>query len=225
MKIEVYTVGALAENCYLVLDPASNSAALVDPGAEGERLVRAVRDSGATLAAIWLTHAHVDHVGGIAAVKLEWPEAPIYLNPLDAPIYDRAAQSAQMYGLLPFDSPPPFEESLADGARLTLGALTFEAPDPERFPALGLARAALRAGGAGPAVFNAANEEAVNAFVKGRIGFLDIAATVAETLERAEFGQNLATDGGEDVLQRALLVDRSARRLAAEVLSRLGRAA
>jgi 1-deoxy-D-xylulose-5-phosphate reductoisomerase len=61
--------------------------------------------------------------------------------------------------------------------------------------------------------------------VARRIGFLDIAATVAETMERAEFGQNLATDGGEDVLQRALLVDRSARRLAADVLSRLGRAA
>jgi 1-deoxy-D-xylulose-5-phosphate reductoisomerase len=106
-----------------------------------------------------------------------------------------------------------------------IGALTFEAPDPERFPALDLARAALRAGGGAPAVFNAANEEAVNAFVARRIGFLDIAATVAETMERAEFGQNLATDGGEDVLQRALLVDRSARRLAADVLSRLGRAA
>jgi glyoxylase-like metal-dependent hydrolase (beta-lactamase superfamily II) len=126
VKIEVHTVGALAENCYLVVDPTSNSAALVDPGAEGERLVRAVRESGATLTAIWLTHAHVDHVGGIAAVKLVWPEAPIHLNPLDAPIYSRAAQSAQMYGLLPFDSPPPFEEPLADGTRLTLGALAFD---------------------------------------------------------------------------------------------------
>ena len=106
-----------------------------------------------------------------------------------------------------------------------VGALTFEAPDPVRFPALELARRALRSGEAGPAVFNAANEEAVSAFTQGRIGFLDIAAVVAETLERAEFGQNLAIEGGEDVLERALLVDRSARRVAAEVLSRLGRAA
>ena len=126
MKIEVHTVGALAENCYLVVDGASNSAALVDPGAEGERLVRAVRATGATLAAIWLTHAHVDHVGGIAAVKLEWPEVPIHLNPLDAPLYARAAQVAEMYGLLPFDSPPPFDQPLADGSRLALGALDFE---------------------------------------------------------------------------------------------------
>ena len=106
-----------------------------------------------------------------------------------------------------------------------LGTLTFEAPDPERFPALELARAALRAGGGAPAIFNAANEEAVNAFVQRRIGFLDIAATVAETLDRAEFGQNLAMEGGDDVLERALLLDRSARRIAGEVLSRFGRAA
>jgi 1-deoxy-D-xylulose-5-phosphate reductoisomerase len=106
-----------------------------------------------------------------------------------------------------------------------LGALTFEAPDIERFPGLELARKALRAGGGAPSIFNAANEEAVKAFVQGRIGFLDIATTVAETLERAEFGQNLAMEGGDDVLERALLLDRSARRIAAEVLSRFGRAA
>ena len=126
MNIQVHTVGALAENCYLIVDEVTSSAALVDPGAEGDRLVRAVRDSGATLAAIWLTHAHVDHVGGIAAVKREWPDVPIWLNPLDAPVYRLAGRSAEMYGLLPFDDPPPFEQALADNARLTLGALAFD---------------------------------------------------------------------------------------------------
>src|SRR5690606_19754727 len=58
-----------------------------------------------------------------------------------------------------------------------LGALTFEAPDETRFPMLALARQALEAGGAAPAVFNAANEAAVEAFLDRRIGFLDIAAT------------------------------------------------
>ncbi len=126
MKIAVHTVGALAENCYLVVDPETGSAALVDPGAEGDRLVRAVRESGAALAAIWLTHAHVDHVGGIAAVKREWPTVPIYLNPLDAPLYESAGRTAEMYGLLPFDSPPPFDQPLADHAQLHLGSLTFD---------------------------------------------------------------------------------------------------
>ena len=64
-----------------------------------------------------------------------------------------------------------------------IGSLTFEAPDPVRFPALQLAREALRASGTAPAVLNAANEVAVHAFLKGQIGFLDIAATVERTLE------------------------------------------
>jgi 1-deoxy-D-xylulose-5-phosphate reductoisomerase len=63
-----------------------------------------------------------------------------------------------------------------------LGRLTFEPPDPERFPALRLARAALDAGGGAPTVLNAANEVAVAAFLDHRIGFLDIAAIVEETL-------------------------------------------
>jgi 1-deoxy-D-xylulose-5-phosphate reductoisomerase len=64
--------------------------------------------------------------------------------------------------------------------------LTFEAPDPVRFPALRLARQALRAGGSAPTVLNAANEVAVAAFLGGRIGFLDIAAVVEEVLEQTD---------------------------------------
>ena len=62
------------------------------------------------------------------------------------------------------------------------GSLGFAAPDPERFPALALARQALRDGGARPAVLNAANEVAVGAFLGGSIGFLDIASIASETL-------------------------------------------
>ena len=64
-----------------------------------------------------------------------------------------------------------------------LARLTFEAPDPARFPALRIARAALLAGGGSPTVLNAANEVAVAAFLDKRIGFLDIAAIVERTLE------------------------------------------
>src|SRR5665213_3614657 len=64
----------------------------------------------------------------------------------------------------------------------TLGRLTFEAPDPARFPALRIAREALAAGGAAPIILNAANEIAVAAFLAGAIGFLDIAAIVEESL-------------------------------------------
>jgi 1-deoxy-D-xylulose-5-phosphate reductoisomerase len=64
----------------------------------------------------------------------------------------------------------------------SIGRLDFEAPDVERFPALALAKAALAEGGARPAILNAANEAAVAAFLAGKIGFLDIAAIVAEVM-------------------------------------------
>jgi len=65
-----------------------------------------------------------------------------------------------------------------------IGRLEFEAPDPERFPALRLARAALEDGGSRPTVLNAANEAAVAAFLANKIGFLDIAFTVGKVLDR-----------------------------------------
>jgi len=81
------------------------------------------------------------------------------------------------------------ERMATPAARLDLAAiatLTFEAPDPARFPALRLARAALEAGGSAPAILNAANEIAVAAFLDRRIGFGDIAELVERVLDQAD---------------------------------------
>ncbi len=82
-----------------------------------------------------------------------------------------------------------------------LGTLTFEAPDLDRFPALRLALEAMRAGGMAPAVLNAADEVAVDAFLKGRIGFMDIPAAIEEVLDAMGAGSKLTDAAGvEDVL-------------------------
>jgi 1-deoxy-D-xylulose-5-phosphate reductoisomerase len=70
-----------------------------------------------------------------------------------------------------------------------VGSLTFEAPDQRKFPALRLAREALRRRGAAPIVLNAANEIAVESFLSEQIGFLDIPRVVEQTLEKAPSGQ------------------------------------
>jgi 1-deoxy-D-xylulose-5-phosphate reductoisomerase len=77
----------------------------------------------------------------------------------------------------------------------SIGQLTFEAPDPVRFPCLALAQLALRAGGPAPTILNAANEVAVEAFLAGQIGFLDIGRTVETTLERtvSSLGSSIST--------------------------------
>jgi 1-deoxy-D-xylulose-5-phosphate reductoisomerase len=67
-----------------------------------------------------------------------------------------------------------------------LSALEFRPVDEARFPLLGLAKAALRVGGAAPAVFNAANEIAVAAFLAGRLPFTGIASVVEKTLARVQ---------------------------------------
>ena len=68
-----------------------------------------------------------------------------------------------------------------------LGSMSFEAPDHERFPALGLAYEALRKGGNMPCIMNASNEAAVAAFLQEKIGFYDITDVVRETMETSEF--------------------------------------
>lgn len=98
-----------------------------------------------------------------------------------------------------------------------LGTLTFEAPDETRFPALAVAKAALRRGATAPAVLNAANEIAVAAFMDRRLKFLDIASLVQDTLEIAE---KQGVVGEADCLDDILAIDAAARRLAVERLSR-----
>jgi 1-deoxy-D-xylulose-5-phosphate reductoisomerase len=78
--------------------------------------------------------------------------------------------------------PQRIESGVAGLDLLAHGRLDFEAPDDEAFPCLRLAWQALEAGGAAPAVLNAANEVAVSAFLQGRIGFLAIPALVEDTL-------------------------------------------
>ena len=100
----------------------------------------------------------------------------------------------------------------------SVATLTFEAPDHDRFPALGLAQAAMRAGGSAPCVLNAANEVAVAAFLGGEIGFLDIAAIVADTLAAVASGPVASLD-------EVIAIDGEARRVAGALIGSSGRVA
>ena len=97
-----------------------------------------------------------------------------------------------------------------------LGSLTFEKPDPERFPALRLAKEVLETGGSAGAVLNAANEVAVAAFLEKRLGFLGIAGLVETTLADCADLIALPLETAEDVYE----IDAEARRRARDRLPR-----
>lgn len=121
MIVTSITVGAFQENCYLVSDSGSDALAIVDPGSEPDAIIAAVERTGKTPQAIWITHAHVDHIGAIAPVKRRW-DVPVWLHPLDEPLYRVGGRQAQLYGI-PYDEPPDPDRQFADGDVLRLGSL------------------------------------------------------------------------------------------------------
>ncbi|MGH7616347.1 MAG: MBL fold metallo-hydrolase [Gemmatimonadaceae bacterium] len=124
MKFSVCTVGAFEENSYLVVDEATNRAVFIDPGDEPERLLAMLRDSGATLDAIWLTHGHLDHIGGIAGVRRAFP-VPVHIHSADLRLYTRGDTQAAVYGVS-FEQPEPPDAELDDVDSLAVGTLAFD---------------------------------------------------------------------------------------------------
>lgn len=122
-EIVVIPNGQFMENCLLVADPEAHRAAIVDPGEEHGQFLAELGRRGWTLDAIWLTHAHIDHVLGVNEVKAA-TGAPIHLHPLDRPLYDAVAEQARWFG---FDAAPlaPPDVDLADGDTLTVGQVAF----------------------------------------------------------------------------------------------------
>src|SRR5688572_18888272 len=124
MIIQGITVGPLQENCWLVADDESREAVLVDPGDEAERLLQAVDDSGCTLRAIWLTHAHVDHVGAVAPIAQD-RKVPVFAHPADKFFYEGATVMGAHYGMRIERLPAP-GGTLGEGDTVAVGNLTFD---------------------------------------------------------------------------------------------------
>src|SRR5438045_5192889 len=107
--------------------PQARECAIVDPGEEAGLILHKVEEIGARPVAIWLTHAHVDHVLGVARVARE-TGASIWLHPADRPLYDAVPAQVGWFGLAqPEGGPLPAPDAeMVPGQRLRIGQLSLE---------------------------------------------------------------------------------------------------
>jgi glyoxylase-like metal-dependent hydrolase (beta-lactamase superfamily II) len=124
-EIVCLTNGIFAENCYIVADRETREAVLVDPGEEADLFLARLRTEGLTLSAIWLTHAHLDHVAGVGLVK-ERLDVPVWLHPADRALYDRAPDQARMFLGTTMPPLPAPDRAIVPGDSMRVGGCTFD---------------------------------------------------------------------------------------------------
>jgi glyoxylase-like metal-dependent hydrolase (beta-lactamase superfamily II) len=105
MILEVRAVAPFHKNGFVVGCERTHEAVVIDPGDEADELLAAVRDRGVDVTHILLTHAHIDHITGVAAAK-EAFDVPVYLHRDDLFLYDAAAQQGAMFGFTVRQPPP-----------------------------------------------------------------------------------------------------------------------
>ena len=178
MKIIRKVLGELETNCYLLLDETTREAAVIDPADGAETLRDALRDEGATLRYILLTHGHRDHT--LAAPKLHalFPDAAVYIHPADK-------NGAGIYRYPPAELIPDIRY-YDDGDTLPLGTLTVEVLHT---PGHTGGSVCLRCG---EALFTG------DTLFAGSIGRLDLPGATPETMPRS-LARLAALDGDRDV--------------------------
>ena len=125
MILEMLTVGPFQENCYVIGDEATGEGALVDPGDEAARIALAVEQTGLDIARIIITHAHIDHVGAVAALVDEYA-CPVLMHAEAEPMLHQLPTQAMMMGIR-FGKVPSVEGHIEDGGVLEVGGLRLEA--------------------------------------------------------------------------------------------------
>ena len=124
MILEMLTVGPFQENCYVVGDEASGEGALIDPGDEAARIALAVEQTDLEIGKIIITHAHIDHVGAVAALVDEYA-CPVLMHAEAEPALQQLPTQAMMMGLR-FGKVPTVDRYIEDEEVLEVGGLKLE---------------------------------------------------------------------------------------------------
>jgi len=122
LVLKQIVVGPLMENVYILGDKGTGECLVIDPGAEGERILQEVRRLGLEVTLVVNTHGHVDHIGAVATV-VEATRASYGIHPGDRPLLEAAASSPLRVMLPDFREPPQPDLELAQGQWVQVGSL------------------------------------------------------------------------------------------------------
>jgi len=119
MKFESVIVGALETNCYLVYCDQTRECAVIDPGAESEKIIRTISENNLKPIMVIDTHGHVDHVGANADI-IERYDVPLLIHEADSPMLDKIQLMELSFFLNAKNSPPP-DRFLTEGDKIKIG--------------------------------------------------------------------------------------------------------
>jgi glyoxylase-like metal-dependent hydrolase (beta-lactamase superfamily II) len=122
LEILTFTLGPVQTNAYLIADPETKEAAVIDPAWDGQLILAEAQKRGWRIGHLWYTHAHVDHIGGAAAIADALPL--VALHPADHVLW-RAGGGGKLFGF-PIDPGPEPSIDFGHGQTLQLGSNTFE---------------------------------------------------------------------------------------------------
>ena len=135
MFIEQITVTAFQQHTRIVGCEQTKQAICIDPGDDSDAIVEKIDRLGLNLQAIAITHAHLDHVGGVASLKKLKPDAKVTIHPADEPIYLALPDQPAWLGIpraqwaalgFEYEPPPPVDEYFTDGQHFSVGKLRFQ---------------------------------------------------------------------------------------------------
>jgi len=124
MDVRSFTVGAVAENCYVVRRDGADHGLIVDPGDDAERILQAVDQLGLTIDGILVTHCHFDHIGAVAPVAAA-TGAPVWCPQMEVPVLADIMSYVPWPGFGPFESYDA-DETVAGGEHLSLAGLEID---------------------------------------------------------------------------------------------------
>ena len=125
MKIVQLPLGPIQTKCYIVGDEATKQAAVIDPAFDGHTIARQVKEMGFELTHCLITHAHFDHVGGLAELMSLYPDVPVYIHEDAVPMLAQSAHQARMFGMN-VETPPEPQKRTTEGDQIQVGELVFD---------------------------------------------------------------------------------------------------